>query len=228
MKTLTAMVGLTAWAGAATATTTVSHYDDLVEGFLGTGFTYNGVQYRDCNNVGGSFPDGSTFTAADVGDNFIIEESTYLFDAFPGWGSRENTLTFGTAYINGPNLSLGAFVTAWMDLPQVSNSISMQMAYYENGPWGGIVFHMDAYRNGGLVGSDSFTIANGGGRDNVTLGTLGVSGVEFDSCHIYATNGSDYSAPRLLVDDLSITAAPAPASIAGFAALAGLGLRRRR
>ncbi len=228
MKMLTAILGLAATAGAALATTTVSHYDNLSEGFLGTGFTYDGVNYRDCNGVGGVFPDGSTFTAADVGDNFIVEQATLLYNDFPGWGSAHNALTFGTAYVNGANLSLGAFVTAWMDLPQVSNGIGMEMAFYENGPWGGIEFHMDAYRNGGLVGSDSLVIANGGGRDNIAFDSLGVSGVEFDSVHIYATFDGQYSAPRLLVDDLAISYVPAPASQGGLAALGGMMLRRRR
>ncbi len=228
MKTTTAILGLVATAGTALATTTVSHYDDLTESFLGTGFTYDGVNYRDCNGVGGVFPDGSTFNSGDVGNNFIIENATLLYNDFPAWGSPSNALTFGTSYIVGNNLSLGAFVTAWMDLPQVANSIGMQMAFYENGPWGGIEFHLDAYRNGNLVGSNSFTLSDHGGRDNIAFNTLGVAGVEFDSCHLYASYNGQYSAPRLLVDDLTISYVPAPTTLAGFAGLAGLGLRRRR
>ncbi len=228
MKAMMAILGAGATAGTALAGVSVSGYDDLSEGFLGTGFTYQGISYSECNDVGGSFPDGSTFTAADVGDNFIIERATLLYNDFPAWGSADNSLTFGTAYINGDNLSLGAFVRATMDLPQVADSMSMQMAFYENGPWGGIVFHMDAYRNGGLVGSDSFSIADGGGRDNIAFDELAVSGVEFDSVKIYATFNGDYSAPRLFVDDLTVNYVPAPASIAGLAVVGGAMLRRRR
>jgi hypothetical protein len=210
-KALIGVCGLTIGVacGAAAANDGVTTYESLSEGFLGGSFDLNGVHYRDCNNVAGVFPDGSTFTAQDIGYNFIIENSTYLFNDFPSWGSPINTLTFGTAYVNGPNLSLGAFATAWMDLASLSNSVSMDMAFYENGPWGGIVFHLDAVRNGQVVGSDTLTIANGGGRDHVTTAQLSVSGVEFDSVHIYATFGSQYSAPRLLIDNLTFGAAPA-------------------
>jgi hypothetical protein len=95
-----------------------------------------------------------------------------------------------------------------MDLDSVSNSVAMDMAFYENGPWGGIQFHLDAVRNGQVVGSDTLTIANGGGRDNVTTAQLGVTGVEFDSVHIYATFNGQYSAPRLLIDNLTFGGGP--------------------
>lgn len=228
MKAMMAMIGVAATAGAALATTTVSNYDNLAEGFLGTSFTYDGVTYHDCNDVGGVFPDGSTFSAGDVGNTFIIERATLLYNDFPSWGSANNALTFGTAYINGDNLSLGAFVRASMDLPQVADSVTMQMAFYENGPWGGIEFHLEAYRNGGLVGSDSFSIADGGGRDNIAFDSLSVNGVQFDALRVFATFGGDYSAPRLLVDDLAISYVPAPASLGGLAAMGGMLLRRRR
>ncbi len=181
----------------------VTTYETLSEGFLGQSFTLDGVQYRDCNNVGGVFPDGSTFVPADIGDNFIIENSTIFFNDFPTWGSPINTLTFGTAFVNGDNLSLGAFANAWMDLATPSNAVSFDMAFYENGPWGGIVFHLDAVRNGVVVGSDTVTIANGGGRDNIVVDAMSVEGVEFDSVHIYATFGAEFSAPRLIIDNLT-------------------------
>ncbi|MBX3356788.1 MAG: hypothetical protein KF745_00010 [Phycisphaeraceae bacterium] len=224
---LPALLSISAVCGVAVADVQVSNYDDLPEGFLGSAFDYNGVQYRDVNGVGGVFPDGSTFVPADIGNDFIIENAGLLYGDFPGWGSPSNCLTFGTSYIGGENLSLGAFATAWMDLPQVSDSISFDMVFYENGPWGGIVFHLDAYLNGNVVGTDSFTISDLGGRDNIAFSTLSVSGVQFDSAHIYATFGASLSAPRLMIDDLTINTVPAPASAGVLAAMA-LGLRRRR
>ncbi len=187
----------------------VSNYDDLTEGFLGTSYHYNGVNYHDVNGIGGVFPDGSTFTAADVGDLLIIEDATDFFLNFPDYGSSPNTLTFGTTYIPGPNVSIGAFVQATMDLDQPANAVSVDLAYYENGPWGGIEFHLDAYRNGSVVGSNSLTIANGGGRDNATTSSLAISGVEFDSLKMYATYDGQPSAPRLMIDNLALTPAAA-------------------
>lgn len=185
----------------------VSNYDDLTEGFLGTSYHYNGVYYHDVNGIGGVFPDGSTFTAADVGDLLIVENATDFFIDFPDYGSSPNTLTFGTTFVPGPNVSIGAFVQATMDLDQLANAVSVDLAYYENGPWGGIEFHLDAYRNGSVVGSDSLTIANGGGRDDATTSSFSISGVEFDSLKMYATYDGQPSAPRLMIDNLALTPA---------------------
>jgi uncharacterized delta-60 repeat protein len=185
----------------------VSNYDDLPEGVLGDSYDYNGVNYHDVNGIGGVFPDGSTFTADDVGYSLIVEDAALFYVDFPDWGTTPNVLTFGTAYVNGDNFSIGAFVRATMDLAQPASAVSMDLAYYENGPWGGIELHLEAYDHGTLVGSDSLTIADGGGRDNVTTSTFDFSGAVFDSVKIYATYGGQPSAPRLMIDNLSLTPA---------------------
>ena len=59
----------------------VSNYDDLPESFLGTSYSYNGVNYHTVNNVAGVFPDGSTFTAADGGDQLIIAHHDTVVEA---------------------------------------------------------------------------------------------------------------------------------------------------
>src|SRR5690606_28870469 len=99
------------------------------------------------NIVGGVFPDGSTFDP-ELNDEMVIEDASLLYLDFPDWGSEQNLLTFGTAYINGDNLSLGRLSTVMMDLPEVADAVSVDVGFYENGPWGGIVVHLDAYRSG--------------------------------------------------------------------------------
>jgi len=183
----------------------ISNYDDLVEGFLGTSYAYNGVSYHDVNGIGGVFPDGSTFTPADVGDELIIEDATDFYTAHSDYGSAPNSLTFGTAYVPGPNLSIGALVRVTMDLDTPASAASVDIGYYENGPWGGIVIHLDALDAGAVVASDAITIANGGGRDNDTIATLSVGGATFDSLKLYATYGDQPSAPRVMMDDLTLT-----------------------
>jgi hypothetical protein len=184
----------------------VSNYDDLAEGFYGPTFEYNGVTYRDVNGVPGAFPSGETFEADYPGENLIIENATFLYNDFPEWGSAPNALTFGNAFIPGDNLSIGGFSRASMDFDQVMSSVSMDMVFYENGPWGGIVFHLDGLRDGEVVAGTTYTIADGGGRDNPATTTLSITG-EFDSVNIYATWGKEYSAPRLMIDDLTLTPA---------------------
>ncbi len=185
----------------------VSTYDDLDEGFLGESYAYDGVNYHEVNGIGGVFPDGSTFVPEDVGSELIVENVGLLHGDFPDFGSAPNALTFGTTYIPGENFSIGALVRLTMDLDQPASAVSVDLAYYENGPWGGIQLHLDAYRNGGLVGGDQLTIANGGGRDNVTTAVFSIGGVEFDQLKLYATYDGQPSAPRVLVDDLTLTPA---------------------
>jgi hypothetical protein len=183
----------------------ISTYDDLVEGSLDTAYVYNGVSYHDVNGIGGVFPDGSTFTPEDVGDQLIIEDATDFYVDFPDYGSSPNSLTFGTAYIPGPNLTIGPLVRVTMDLDVPASAASIDIAYYENGPWGGIEIHLDALDAGTVVAGDAVSIANGGGRDNATTATLSVSGASFDSLRLYATYGGQPSAPRVMMDDLTLT-----------------------
>lgn len=191
----------------AAPSTHVSTYDDLPEGFLGQSYSYDHVGYSEVNGIGGVFPDGSTFEPVDVGDELIVENVNLLYGDFPDFGSAPNVLTFGTTYIPGENFSIGALVRVTMDLEQPASAASLDLAFYENGPWGGIQLHLDAYRNGAPVGSDQLTIANGGGRDNLTTAVLSVSGVEFDQLKLYATYDGQPTAPRVMIDDLSLTAA---------------------
>jgi hypothetical protein len=228
--TMAALVGTIASAGLA-GTTTVSTYDDLNEDFYGQEFYYNGVTYHDVNNVHGVFPDGNTFEPGGgvngLGDEVIVENAALLYNDFPGWGSANNALTFGSSYVVGDNLSLGAISTVTMSLDNVADFASLEMAYYENGPWGGIEYHLDAYMGDTLVGMDSFVISDLGGRDNIAFATLSVGGVEFDSLQLYATLGDEYSGPRILVDNLTINSVPAPSALAVLG-MGALGASRRR
>ncbi len=183
----------------------ISNYDDLIEGSLGISIIYNGVSYHDVNGIGGVFPDGSTFTAEDFGNQLIIEDATDFYSVHPDYGSSPNSLTFGDSYVPGPNLSLGAMVRVSMDLAQPASSATVDIGYYENGPWGGIEIHLDALDAGNVVASDVLTIADGGGRDNDTIAVLSVSATTFDGLKLYAMYNGQPSAPRVIMDDLSLT-----------------------
>jgi len=222
---MSAAIGATT--AAASAGVSVSNYDDLAESFYGTSFSYNGVTYRDVNTESGVFPDGSEFVPEDLGDQVIVENAALLFSDFPGWGSANNVLTFGSSFVNGPNLSLGAVSTVMMDLDEPASFASIETVFYENGPWGGIVFHLDALSNGLVVASDSFSVANGGGRDNIAFRGMSVSASSFDQLHLYATFGSEYSGPRMMIDNLTLAPVPTP-GVGAIAGLAGVALLRRR
>ncbi len=201
-------------------------YEDLAEGFLGTTFAHDGVVYRDANNVSGVFPDGIPFGPDELGSEFIIERATFFYNDFPDYGSPDNSLTFGQAFIPGDNLTIGPLASIWLDLDSVGSAVSLDLAYLENGPWGDIEYILEARRNDVVVGTDSFLISNLGGRDNATFRAMSISGVEFDELHLYAWLNNDYSAPRGMIDNLSITTVPEPAGLT-LLILVGLLIRRR-
>lgn len=202
-------------------------YEALSEGFKGETFTHNGVTYRDVNRVSGFYPDGVPFNDTENGNEVIVERATLFYNDFPTYGSPVNSLTFGSAFINGDNVSIGALASVWIDLPEVSSAASFDLAFYENGPWGNIEWRLEALRNGQVVTSDLEIISNLGGRDNPTFKTMSVSGVEFDQLHLYAWLNGNYTAPRGMMDNLSVTAVPEPTSL-GALALCGAALLARR
>lgn len=216
---------------ASAAHAAVDTYEDLPESFLGTTFSHQGVTYHDINTSNVVFPDGSTATADDIGGEGMIENATLLYNDFPDYGSPVNALTFGKSYIVGNNLSLGAISKVTMDLDAPAAAASFDLSYYENGPWGGIVYHFDALKDGITVGQSSLTISGLGGRDNIAFATMSVAapaGASFDQLRFYATYGSDFSAPRGLMDDLKITpAVPEPIMLSAALAFT-VALRRRR
>jgi len=190
-----------------TVVTTTTNYDDRIEGFIGPAFHHQGVTYREVNEVDGAYPDGVPFVAGEMGNLFIVENATLLFNDFPAYGSAPNALTFGQSYANGDNLTIGPLSSAWLDMDQRSNAVRLDLALYENGPWGGIELRLDAYRNGLVVGTDALVIASDNpGHDNVTTAELAIEDVEFDSLHFYATLGGIFTAPRVMIDDLEIRA----------------------
>ena len=185
----------------AVAAAQVIDYEDLPEGFYGTQFSHRGVTYRDINQVSGVFPTGETF-GPQIDEQVVIENATFLYEAFPEYGSLSQALTFGIALVPGDNLSIGRVSSVTLDLDSPTTSASMDVAYLENGPWGGIVIRLDALAGGVVVASDSITIRDGGGRDNTAIGVLSVAGEAFEQLHLYATFGEEFSLPRVIIDDL--------------------------
>jgi hypothetical protein len=223
-KTLT--IAMIAGTAAAPAFAQFAHFDDETEGFLGTSYNTGGINFFEANNVNGFYPDGQPFTPDDLGTDFIIERAVVVWNDFPDFVSFPNMLTFGTAYVPGDNVSLGALATASMSAFGTFTQGSMDIVYYENGPWGGIEVTLDALSRGSVVGSTSFTVADGGGRDNPAAMHLSVDAPLFDTMRIYATLNGDYTTLRAVVDNVNLVPTPGVLSIAGLGLLAAA--RRRR
>ncbi|MFN8547230.1 MAG: hypothetical protein U0527_04475 [Candidatus Eisenbacteria bacterium] len=194
---------LLALATVARAETVVIDYEDLVEGPLGDPLTHHGLQYHDLNTVSGVFPSGETFGPA-PDDQFIAEDAGLFYQQFPGYGSPTHALTFGVAFVPGDNLTIGPLATVTIDLDAPVATASLDIGFYENGPWGGIVYHLDGLSGGQVVASDSYTLSDLGGRDNPATHTLAINGSNIQTLHLYATFGSEYSMPRGMIDNLTL------------------------
>lgn len=195
-----------------------SHYDDLPEQFMGTSFDYQGVHYRDLNMVSGVYPGpgGSAFGPGGVavgglGNQFIIEDAGLLYDDFPDFGSPPNGLNPGDLMFPapGPNLSLGALASMWMDLDQPAFGVQVELVYYENGPWHNIEITLEGYRDGKPVTDTRFQLLSDDldGRDNIGYRTLSLpAGVMVDQLHLHSRKISDgvYTAPRIMLDNLQL------------------------
>jgi hypothetical protein len=231
MLTFRRVLGVALIVGASSAIASAdvfSDYENLSEGFKGQTFAHEGVVYRDVNNVSGFYPDGMPFGPTDNGNEVIVEQASLFYVDFPTYGSPVNSLTFGSAFVPGDNLTIGALASVWMDVP-LSNAVSFDIGYYENGPWGGVQYRLEALRNGQVIGSDSFIIdGSDPGRDNPTFDTLSLSGVEFDQLHLFGWLNGNYTAPRGMIDDFSLTAVPEPTTIGALGLASLLTLRRRR
>ncbi len=201
-------------------------FESFDEGVLGDSFVHAGIAFHDANNVSGQYPDGTPFGPDELGSDFIIEQADLFYNDFPAYGSPVNSLTFGRSYVPGENLSIGPLASIWMSLDAVATNASLDIAFYENGPWGGIEYRLDALRDGTIVASDAFVISDLGGRDNPTFDTLAVDSAPFDQLHLYATINGQYTAPRGMIDDIVIT--PAPAAPFALLLAGTLHARRRR
>lgn len=231
MRKITLLLALFSTLLALPAFADVFHdYENFTEGVIGDSFHHDGVTYHDANNVNGFFPDGEPFTPDDLGTDFIIENAGLFYNDFPGYGSRTNALTFGRAFVPGENLTIGPLASIWMTLDELGSAASMDIAFYEDGPWGGIEWVLEGVRDGEVVASERYTIAGGDGRDNPTWTTLSIDGAEFDSLHLYSWLNDDYTAARGMIDDLAVTIVPSPGTMGllGVLAVAGTVRGRRR
>lgn len=225
MRAVMAGLALSALAGVAMGD--VANFDSDSEGFKGSSFTSGGISFYNLNSVSGMNVDGSSFNPGDYGTDLIVERAVALFNDFPGDGSSPNVLGWGRAFVPGDSLTINIFSDVSMSTGSIENAASLDMFFYENGPWGGIEVHFDALLAGSVVASDGFTIANGGGRDNVTTATLSIDGVMFDELRLYATLADGtFTAMTGVIDNVTITPAPSGLALIGFGALASA--RRRR
>jgi len=205
----------------------VTGFESMTEGFAGESFTDGGITFSSLNDVDGINPDGSHFVAGEYGRQFIVENATLAINDFPGALSGTNALSFGSTYIAGDNLSINILSSFHMTTGQVESYASMDLLFFENGPWSGITLSLDATLDGALVASDSYMLSDLGGRDNLVGRSLSIDGVAFDSLQLSARySDGTYTAFAGLMDNVVIT--PTPGTLGLLATGSLLGMRRRR
>lgn len=219
---------LAAITGAATspALAQFANFDSDAEGFYGDSYSNGGINFFDCNNVNGFYPDGQPFTPEELGTQFIIERAIVVWNDFPDYVSSPNMLNFGKSFVNGDSVTLGPIATASMSAPGSFTEGGLDLVYYENGPWGGIEVTLEAISRGSVVGSSSFIVADGGGRDNPAAMHMSVVAPPFDTMRLTAMLNGEYTTVRGLVDNVRLVPAPGVLSVAGLGLLAAA--RRRR
>ena len=207
----------------------IADFESAREGFAGESFVDGGITFFDLNDVSGINPDGSNFVPGEYGRQFIVENATLAINDFPGVLGGTNALSFGTSYISGDNLSINVLSSFHMTTGTTQNFASLDMLLFENGPWGGITISLDATLNGTHVATDSFVIADGGGRDGLAGRFLSIDGVDFDSLQVSARySDGTYTAFAGLVDNVTITPAPGSLALLGAGSLAAARRRRTR
>jgi hypothetical protein len=205
----------------------LADFESATEGYQGETFTDGGITFSSLNDVSGVNPDGSNFVPGEYGRQFIVENATLAINDFPGILGGTNALSFGNAFIAGDNLSINILSSFHMSTGQVENSAYLDLLMFENGPWGGIVISLDAMLGGSVVATDSFTISDLGGRDNLVGMALSIDGVDFDSLQLSARFGDGtYTAFAGLVDNVTITPTPGTTGLLAIGSI--VGLRRRR
>tara|TARA_R110000868_G_scaffold241497_1_gene496234 strand:- start:232363 stop:233049 length:687 start_codon:yes stop_codon:yes gene_type:complete len=205
----------------------VTGFESMTEGFAGESFTDGGITFSALNDVAGINPDGSHFVAGEYGRQFIVENATLAINDFPDALSGTNALSFGSTYIAGDNLSINILSSFHMTTGQVESYASMDLLFFENGPWSGITLSLDATLDGTLVASDSYMLSDLGGRDNLVGRSLSIDGVAFDSLQLSARySDGTYTAFAGLMDNVVIT--PTPGTLGLLATGSLLGMRRRR
>lgn len=218
---------LTAALIASSSLASVADFESAQEGYVGETFTDGGITFSSLNDVAGINPDGSNFVAGEYGRQFIVENATLAINDFPGVLSGTNALSFGGSFIAGDNLSINILSSFHMSTGQVESFASMDLLFFENGPWSGITLSLDATLDGTLVASDSYMLSDLGGRDNLVGRSLSIDGVAFDSLQVSARySDGTYTAFAGLVDNVVII--PTPGTLGLLATGSLLGMRRRR
>ncbi len=224
MRKTMLVLGLAAASGSASAQ--FANFDNETEGFKGPSFSSGGLTFYSVNNNSGVNPDGSNFNPGDYGQEVIIENATLAYNDFPSVLSPFNALSFGSSFVPGDSLTINLVSEVYITNNASATAASLDLVHYENGPWGGLMVHLDALDRGSVVATDSFTISDLGGRDNPIGSHLSVSGATFDTVRLHVTmpDGTP-SVFASIVDNVNFVPAPASSMLLVGGAMA---LRRRR
>lgn len=208
-KTIAAVA---AFSAATMATAELATFDDLVEGQTFMSLTNGGITFHDYD---------ARFPGSPPPNIFCIEDATGELGGIPGY-SAPNTLGF-FGYSPGPGVGYSRIGEIWFDAAAPGSAASLEL--FVTAEAGNIVT-MEAYSGGLIVGTDVVDLGFQGFMEHFTMS---IDSVVFDTVRLVGSGTQNDGTFFAVVDNVSITPVPEPATfIALTAGIALLAMRRRK
>lgn len=147
----------------------------------------------------------------------MVENADALVEDFDGAFTRPNLLIVGSGFYPGDNFNLSLMTSLKMTTGEVERYARFDAIYMDGdaGVWADVWVTLDALREGVVVATDEFQIGwSGDGRLHLSAREMSISGVEFDTLHLYChkqgvvTPGDVFTRACVMLDNIEIRSQP--------------------
>ena len=187
-------------------------FDDLVEGQTFTTLTNGGITFHDYD---------ARFPGVPPPNIFCIEDASGDLTGMPGYSSP-NTLGF-FGYSPGTGTAFSRIGEIWFDAAMPGSAASLELFVVSDNS---NIVTMEAYSGGSIVATDVVNLNFQGFLEHFTMS---VDNATFDTVRLVGSGPNNDGTFFAVVDNVSISTVPEPATLlsigAGFALLA---LRRKK
>ena len=208
-RTLTALALLVM---ATLANAELATFDDLVEGQTFTTLTNGGITFHDYD---------ARFPGVPPPNIFCIEDASGDLTGMPGYSSP-NTLGF-FGYSPGTGTAFSRIGEIWYDASAPGTAASLELFVVQDAA---NTVTMEAYSGGSVVATDIVNLSFQGFMEHFTMS---IDSVSFDTVRLVGSGPNNEGTFFAVVDNVSITTIPEPATLLAIGAgLALLALRPRK